>query len=207
MPLHASSLELLKTLRKPVPAESFLDVGCGTGCQAIVFAAEYGRIAGFDPNPRCTAYSSINSLMNNVSTVYLTCGWEDFPAVEPFQHVAFNAPDSTAAFAFMKSGCKRVLAPGGSAQVWASFEFGERDGDALEVFRRRLRLPDGLELAEVESNADSPFALSRRDVAEGRLPRNSLLVLSPSLRAAYLRSLAERGVVEVVSATLLLQCR
>jgi len=207
MPLHASSLELLSTLRKRTPAESFLDVGCGTGCQAIVFAARYDKVLGFDINPRCTAYASINSLMNKVPATYQTCGWRDFHAEEPFQHVAFNAPDVATAFAFIADGCQRVLAPGGLAQVLTSFEVGARDGDASDAVRRRLRLPDGLELAEVAANADSPFALSRRNVAEGRLPRNSLLVPNPSQRAGYLRSLAERGVVEVVSATLSLQRR
>jgi SAM-dependent methyltransferase len=203
MPLHASSLELLKTLRRPPGAESFLDVGCGTGCQSILFAGQYKKVFGFDPNPHCIQYATANSHLNNVQARYVTAGWESITAfAEPYHHIAFNAPSAQSAFDFIADGCQRMLGKGGIAQVWTTFEVSSEDGDAIKALEHRLRLPDGLELAESVWNPESPFALSQQNIAARRLPVHYLPLPRAVSRRDYLDGLAERGVIEVASVTL-----
>lgn len=201
MPPHASSLELLAGLRRPPLARSFLDIGCGTGCQSILFASEYERVTGFDPSPRSVGFARINSLMNGARSAYQICTWESFEDADPYDHVVFNAPDCHSAFEFINSGIAKVLAGRGLAQVGLTCEVTQDDGSFEGTLRRRIRNPDNFHL-ETLVNAGSPFAISPEFVRARRLPQRTLLVSHPADEEAYVQGLIERRVIEVVSATL-----
>jgi SAM-dependent methyltransferase len=208
MPLHASSLELLRSLKKPADAESFLDVGCGTGCQSISFAREYSRVFGFDSNPRCIEYAAMNSQLNDINVTYAKSDWEVFAdSGDTYHHVAYNAPHAQSAFDFIANGCPRILDRDGIAQIWTTFEVHAADGNMTKALERRLRLPDSLELVEVDSNPSSPFALSRQDIDERRLPVRYLKVPGSVTRQDYIDRLAEHEVIEIASVTLNLRRR
>jgi len=119
MPPHASSLQLLNVLRRPENASSsFLDVGCGSGCQSIIFASDYGVVHGFDPNVRCASFARINALVNGCRGEYTVNLWESFQSASPYGHVAFNSPASQTAFPFINEGLSKLLADTGEAQIF-----------------------------------------------------------------------------------------
>ncbi|MEY9878218.1 SAM-dependent methyltransferase [Streptacidiphilus sp. MAP12-33] len=206
MPPHASSLELFSALRKPDHARSFLDVGCGSGCQSVLFASEYERVTGFDPNPASAAFARANASLNGVRADYAVAGWESFSADEPFDHVAFNTPDADTAFAFINAGLDAVLAPSGRAQVWLVCEIAQSEGNLQGALRRRLRNPQDWQVTTLV-HRDSPLSLTQGDILARRLPYGTLLVGHPSEREAFFRRLAERRTVEIVSTTLTVQRR
>jgi ribosomal protein L11 methylase PrmA len=92
MPPHASSLELLGQLRSPADGTSFLDVGCGSGCQSVLFAPDTATVEGFDPGARQVSFARANAVLNGVTATYTVDRWETFAPAEGFAHVAFNTP-------------------------------------------------------------------------------------------------------------------
>jgi SAM-dependent methyltransferase len=206
MPPHASSLELLDSLRRPPGARSFLDVGCGSGCQSQVFAAGYERVAGLDPGPRSVRFARANARLNGVAADYAEDRWETFAPPEPFDHVAFNTPGADAAIAFIDDGLDRLLGPSGRAQVWLVCERAGADRDWAAAVTRRLRRPERWRIA-VAAHQDSPFALPPQRLREGRLPAGTLLVEHPAAARPFLAGLAARGVVEVASLTVTVERR
>lgn len=203
MPPHASSLELLGRLRGPDGAESFLDVGCGSGCQSLLLAAERRRIVGFDPGSRQVSFARANARLNGVEAAYLVDRWETFPPPEPFDHVAFNTPSAETAFAFVNAGLDKLLAPSGLAQVWLVSELMDDEPGWAEHVTRRLEHAAQWEV-RTHVHRGSPFSFPRRYLSEGRIPAGTLLVDHPSKAGAYLTDLRRRGVAEVASLTLTL---
>jgi SAM-dependent methyltransferase len=201
MPPHASSLELLGELQGPPGAASFLDVGCGSGCQSVLFAAGHARVAGFDPGPRQVAFARANATLNGATATYTVDRWETFTPGEDFDHVAFNTPDAETAYAFVNVGLDKLLAPAGVAQIWLVAErtAAERDWDR-HVARRVTLAPDWD--VRIRVHDGSPFALPERYITEGRVPAGTLLVGHPAQTGAFLAGLRERGVREVASLTL-----
>jgi len=55
------------TIRTPVAAA--LDVGTGTGVQALLAARHADRVVGTDPNPRALSFARFNALLNDVHNV------------------------------------------------------------------------------------------------------------------------------------------
>lgn len=201
MPPHASSLELLGGLRGPAGATSFLDVGCGSGCQSLLYAADHQRVVGFDPGSRQVRFARANARLNDVTATYLVDRWETFPPTERFDHVAFNTPSAEVAFAFVNAGLDKLLAPSGVAQVWLVSELTEGERDWEEHVVRRLDRPGDWDVSTLV-HAGSPFALPSRYLREQRLPAGTLLVDHPSKARVFLNDLRQRQVTEVASLTL-----
>ncbi len=201
MPPHASSLELLGALRRPPGAASFLDVGCGSGCQSVLFARDYERVAGLDQGGRQVRFARANARLNGFAAGYFEDRWETFAPEAPFDHVAFNTPSAAAAYTFIDAGLGKLLAPGGLAQVWAVCELVDGEAGWLDHVTRRLRTAGQWEVA-VRPTPGSRFAMPPRYVREQRLPTGTLLVDHPSKAGAYLRELAGRGVTEVTGLTI-----
>jgi SAM-dependent methyltransferase len=201
MPPHASSLELLGRLRGPEAATSFLDVGCGSGCQSILFADGHRRVAGFDPGPRQVAFARANARLNGVEATYVLDRWETFPTAEAFDHITFNTPSAETAFDFVNAGLDKLLAPAGVAQVWLVSELLDDERGWDEHVARRLARP-GDWAVRTHVHTGSPFALPARYLTEGRIPASTLLVDHPSKARAYVAELRRRRVAEVASLTL-----
>jgi len=99
-----------------------------------------------------------------------------------------------------------MLADDGIAQVLATFDVQEDDGDWQGVVLRRVPSAKNWRISG-HLNPDSPFALSRDAVATRHLPPGSLLINHPSKKAAFFERLASQRVVECVSVTLTIQHR
>jgi SAM-dependent methyltransferase len=201
MPPHASSLELLDRLRGPGAATSFLDVGCGSGCQSILSADGRRRVAGFDPGPRQVAFARANARLNGVEATYVQDRWETYPTAEAYDHIAFNTPSAETAFDFVNAGLDKLLAPGGVAQVWLVSELMHDERGWDEHVARRLARPGGRRV-HTHVHTGSPFALPARYLAEGRMPAGTLLVDHPGKARDYVAELRRRHVAEVASLTL-----
>jgi SAM-dependent methyltransferase len=205
-PPHATSLGLLGDLRKPAGATSFLDVGCGSGCQSIIRAADYARVVGFDILPRAIEFAQVNALINGASVCYVVDSWESFTSQDPFDHIVFNAPNSASAFRFINSDLDRLLSGSGSAQINLVHKITEEDGVWRQVLERLVERRKAWYIDSV-MHEDSPFSIPRDAVSEGRVPHGNLLVDNPSENEALTRNLAEQRVVEIVNVTVSLRRR
>ena len=205
MPLHSSSLELLDALRAPDHAASFLDVGSGSGCQSLLFGGGYGRVVGFDPNPRAVRFAQLNSAMNGVDARFDVDAWETFRD-GPFDHIAFNAPDMDTAFSYLNDGLDGMLSESGHAQVRIVSEILEEEGTWPEVLVSRIPELEKWELSTL-LHEDSPFALSAESVRSGRIPYGKMVIDHPSKTDRFWADVTERGVVEIVVATLTIRRR
>jgi len=206
MPPHASSLELFRALRPLPAARSFLDAGCGSGCQSILLGGGAARVTGFDVSPRAVGFARTNAMLNGIDAAYVVADCESFRTSEPYDRVAFNAPDSETALAFLNSGVDRLLTRDGEAFVWFTHEVTAIDGSVENALRGRVDAADRLHI-EVSLNTESPFALSRDMVRDHKLPADTLLINHPAEAGSYFDGLATRRVVEVVSAVLSVQRR
>jgi protein-L-isoaspartate O-methyltransferase len=201
MPFHASSLELWHGLTPPPAATSFLDVGCGSGCQSILGKSRYRRIAGFDLDPRSVEFAGANASMNGVSARYSVGDFATFRDPATYDHVALNSPSCEGAFPFINNTLDAVLAPGGRAQIWSQFEVTAREGSLIEALRARIPTFDRWTI-DIAVQANSTRSLSRDAIRTRSIPRNSLVVDQPGQQKAYLDDLAARGVSEVAVAIL-----
>lgn len=207
MPLHASSIELRRSLAAlPGPGSSFLDMGCGTGCQSILAAAGHHRLVGVDLSARAVGYATANATLNGVDARFLVGDCGTYTDSERYGLVAFNSPDSATAFQFINTRLHDLLDAGGTAQIWAVCEVPAADGTLDGVLNRQIH-DRGRWLIETSTSDSSPFALNADMVRARRLPWNSLLVDGPQERDAYFDGLARREIVEVLSVVLKLRRR
>jgi SAM-dependent methyltransferase len=207
MPPHASSLELMNVLRKPEKApSSFLDVGCGSGCQSIAFASDYDLVDGLDPSVRSVSFARINALLNGCKIRYVVNNWESFEPVLPYGHIAFNAPDAPTAIALINEGLSKMLAKSGVAQISLECEITKDEGSVASALENRIRHPDEWQI-RIHEHAHSPLSLSRKHIEIGQLPGGSLLVDDPAQKMSFFHNLTERKVVEIMYVTLSIQHR
>ena len=206
MPPHASSLELLNSLARPPGARSLLDVGCGTGCQSIIFGEQYEHVSGLDIESRSAMFAQINVRVNNSAAQYRAGGWETLSADMQVDHIIFNTPNPDMAFAFVSQRVGDIMSSQGSAHIWLRCEITAEDRDISGVIKRRLGGQRSLDIVAAV-NGSSPFSLAPDHIQERSLPRHTLLVRNPAERNAYFDRLAERGVIEVASVVLTVRHR
>jgi Ribosomal protein L11 methyltransferase (PrmA) len=209
MPPHASSIQLLNVLRTPENApspSSFLDVGCGSGCQSIAFASDDRVVHGLDPSVRCVSFARINSFVNKFRAEYTVNTWESFEPASPYGHVVFNTTGRLAAFSFINDGLSKLLADGGKAQISLVCEVTAIEGNLASALERRIRDMDQWRIS-VHEHVGSPFYLSRDNIEMGRAPGGSLLFGSPAQSSSLFHDLNQRGVIQIVNLTLTIQHR
>jgi len=133
MAVSGSSMFLSRmTIRRPVA--SALDVGTGTGVQALLAAGHAERVVGTDPNPRALSFARFNAALNEVANVEFREGSLFEPVEgEEFDLIVSNPPfvvspdtdflyrDSSGAGDEISrdavQGAAAHLAPGGTATV------------------------------------------------------------------------------------------
>jgi SAM-dependent methyltransferase len=204
MPPHASSLELLARLSTPPGARSLLDVGAGTGCQSILRATHYERVAGFDVSPRSVEFARANATLNGAEVSYSVADLRTFAEGEPYDHIAYNG-DPEDVFTFINESMDRLLSPDGAAQIWTRIPVTLAQGSVDGTLRERLRAYGELDIDVAE--IDMPFSLSREQMQARRLPRDSLLIAHPSEREAFFSRLVQAGVSEIVPVVLTIRRR
>src|SRR4051794_23015683 len=100
------------TIRRPV--EAALDIGCGSGFQALLAARHSARVSAFDANPRAIEYARLNARLNGLGTV-------------SFEGGALFAPLPDGQFALIVSTPPFVISPGLGHQ----FRDSGLEGDAV----------------------------------------------------------------------------
>jgi methylase of polypeptide subunit release factors len=105
--VHGPSLTLSHlTVRRPV--EAALDVGTGSGVQAILAARHSGRVVATDLNQRALDFAAFNTALNRAENVELRAGSFFEPAAgERFELAVCNPPyvvSPESAFLFRDSG-------------------------------------------------------------------------------------------------------
>jgi SAM-dependent methyltransferase len=208
MPIHCSSLELRSRIAVPANAKSLLDVGCGSGCQAILLKDRFERIVGFDVNPRAPAYSKVNAHLNSARHLEFTTGdcftWRDGTT---YDFVLHNANTEEVGVRFVAENLSPLLSAGGVCQEWTIVSVEGPDGDVMGALRRRIpRLDETFDVA-IRTIEPSPFRLTRKSIAEGRVPFGSLLIESRAEEAQLLARLKARRVVDVCSVVLTIRAR
>jgi len=79
------------TIRRPVQAA--LDIGCGSGYQALLAARHSDHVTAIDANPRAVAFARFNAALNGVGNVTFAEGdlFSDLPARQ-FDLIVSNPP-------------------------------------------------------------------------------------------------------------------
>lgn len=201
MPLHASSLELLAVLDPSTHGGLMLDVGCGSGCQSLLWASSYDFVTGIDINARSVSFARANALLNSLPVSYAVDDCRSYRDGRRYDQITFNSPDSATALAFINSSVSSLLQPTGTAHVWMSCEITESDVDWEGMIRNKMAGRHDLRVVATVNPA-SPFSLTPKWIGSRRLPFGTLVVPHPSKRGAYFDELSSRRVLEIVSVVL-----
>ena len=90
-PNPSSTMLAALTMREPVG--STLDLGCGSGLQALLAARHSGCVTAVDVNPRALAFTAFNAATNGIATIERLEGdWLEPVARRRFDLVVANPP-------------------------------------------------------------------------------------------------------------------
>jgi SAM-dependent methyltransferase len=210
MPMHASSCELYAHLRPKPGASSFLDVGCGSGCQAILANQRYQRVVGFDIDPRSVAFSRLNAALNRSRAEFSVADGLRFSDPIPFDHIAWNA-ESIPPFAtpgatnlgheyllrFLGERLAALLAPGGLAQIWTIFFLPSQTESIAQLLEPAIGGRFGVEVTVLPR---SPFTVGAAELSRGQIPRGSYLAGDDDERRSLLDFVRRNQVREILAA-------
>ncbi|MGH8875840.1 MAG: methyltransferase [Stackebrandtia sp.] len=218
MPPHASSLLTLDGVSQP--GSRLLDVGCGSGFIGLVAQAGDGRLSGIDLNRRCIDFAYANAAINDVPADFDTADYRSHAPTDDrkYTDIIFNAPglpDTSegeqelgreapeALLTHMARAMVQLLGAGGKAHVNVLIEIPEGFSAAVDVVDSWL---SGSEVADfsVHEHRAPEFAVTRDQIARGRLSGRTLLVSSPSEAGPVVDGLRRRGIAEVVPAVVTL---
>lgn len=214
-PVAEWSHTLYQKLTKNNKWQSFLDVGCGTGCMAILVHKRYTRVVGIDLNPRCILYSKINAKLNNVENVHFLEGncftWD---AQSKFDHMSFAVPSGPSfsksgamvsyggelghelGLQFLKEGVDVNLSAHGCAELWCIFAVQKKDGSVLNLIKSSN--PNLKYKVEVEEFNRGGMYVSKEDIENNRLPMMSHY--SGSDNSMFISRLRELQITKVTPA-------
>jgi SAM-dependent methyltransferase len=225
-PGRPSVTVLRNALRSPSsPDLRLLDVGCGTGCQAIIAGDHYRDLMGIDINPRAVQFSRLNAVLNGVAIEFRQEDCLLFESADKFDRIVFNVPSvprykpdldkidtytsdlgHTLALEFIDSRLPSLLREEGSCSLWSVFAIRCDERTIEGVLRRGSQRLEMFDL-EIVVEQRSPFGLSSEQIQERKVPRGSYLLADPSHDEALLDFLARNDVVRVTPALVTLTFR
>jgi len=158
MGASATTASLIQAAWPTKPVERVLDLGCGAGTAALMFARSAGRAVGSDINPRAIALANLNLALTDRSNVTFLAGDLFAPVADTrfdlivAQPPFVSKPDSEEAVTFLHGGARgdelllRILselpprlAPGGRAVLLVDWP---RYDDVSPAERIRAALGD-----------------------------------------------------------------
>ena len=204
MPAHASSLELFDRLEQDDHLRSFLDLGCGTGCQSILTAARYDRRKGIDLFARSPAFARVNAALAGVDCEYVNGDIFTFEDGQKYDHIAWNTPgihglSGPPLARLIDSRLDLLMSIEGVCQLSGIFALSSPRATVSEYFRATLAHADRWKISDrvVEG---SPFGLSAENITTGKFPRLSYLITNPQEKGPLLGRLRAAKVSKVVVA-------
>jgi SAM-dependent methyltransferase len=144
--------------------QSLLDVACGYGRHAVIFAAQYGlQVAGVDVSPGLIAAAERIARERGLSIRYELCHARDLKWAEEFDHamIAFNSfslfsPDD--APAVLRAICRALKRNGRLFLDLDNKPFNQRKGSAYRDWRT---WPHGINLQEVYFHENTSVEVDR----------------------------------------------
>jgi hypothetical protein len=198
IPPNASSLELMKAIRRVPRGSTVLDVGCGSGFLSLPMAHSANSVTGIDSNGRAVKFARANASLNGVKAQIEHTTWESYGFPQRYDQIVFNTPSPSVAYDFISAGIPKLLAAGGRAQVLLICEVMAETGSIRKTIDRMSTIGSPFDF-RIAVNDGSPFSLSREAIRSGKRPPRTLLIKQPSEWRAYVNSLRSRGVTEVTS--------
>ncbi|MDQ1530159.1 MAG: hypothetical protein QOE37_264, partial [Microbacteriaceae bacterium] len=191
---------------------SVLDLGTGSGIQALQAARTAGRVVATDVSPRALAFAELNALLNGVRFDLRLGSLYEPVAGERFDRIVSNPPfvitprrPGVPAYTYRDGGrtgdglveavvrgARAHLAPGGIAQLLGNWEI---TGDQQEAADRVLGWAEGLDVWVVQRDLIDPAEYAETWVRDGgALPGSARW---RELIRAWLDDFADRGVTAV----------
>lgn len=214
-PMAVWSITLYQKLSKSDQWKTFLDVGCGTGCMAILVHKRYSKVVGIDLNPRSILFSKINAKINQVKNVsFMEANCFDWSIQTRFDHLSFAVPSGPSlaksgamvtyggelghelALRFLREGVDLNLSEQGCSELWAVFTVNRKYGSVLNLIKSSVpNLKLSLTVEEMNSGG---LYLSGEDIESGQLPFMSHY--SGHGNEQFLRRLKELQICQVTPA-------
>jgi hypothetical protein len=220
MPLHESSLRLLRFLDPP-RGGSFLDVGTGCGVQAIATRADCSRSKAIDLAPRAVVMASINCALNGLEVECAPGDCFTFADGRRYDRIAFNAPWSidykspaldarnspTSNVArFVDRQLEQLLSAGGLCELWSIFPILQGDTSVQQVFERELQHPERFRV-ELHAVREGGFHVAPAAIRARKLPRGCYLLQDPADAGELLAFLERNRIQEVLPVLLRVRLR
>jgi hypothetical protein len=213
MPIHESSLRLLRALTQSDAYQSLLDIGVGCGVQSIVHGRRYAVVDGIDVSQRCIAFARINAAIQGLGVNYRQADVFTYESARRYDHIVFNTPwaidydarselPSHHWLRFIDERLPELLSPDGECQLFCVLPLVEGAGSVEDAL---ARLP-GLARFRWRAQAlDGAAQITTSEIQARRLRRGSLHVQRPGDEPLLLQYLIDRGVQAVIPIVLSLR--
>jgi SAM-dependent methyltransferase len=213
-PPNYSSVSLFNQVRSNTSSVkgSLLDVGCGTGCQALLSRPFFREVYGIDINSRCVSYSKLNAILNNLDIAFEERDCLEMPGSRKFDSIFFNVPSvpryrdeltkvdtytSTLGYSLALDFCNNKLTElmqeRGECLLWSIFAVNRESASILNILKSQFSFDNEFDL-HVSIEKDSPFGLSEDSIAKGKIPWDSYLLAKSEDRDVYLEFLKKNEI-------------
>lgn len=210
MPMHASSCELYATLTPHPGEDSLIDIGCGSGCLALLLAPRFRRVVGLDVDPRAVAFSRLNAALNEVDARFIVANaleLEDMRHDRVISNIG-SIPDFRAGaqqgnemvFRFLER-VESLLTPGGRFDLWCILFVAQGFANAREQLEHGVPTLKRFSFA-VTPLPRSPFTVQAAQLEQGAVPRSCYLANDDDERKRIVTLSRERGIREILALTI-----
>jgi methylase of polypeptide subunit release factors len=207
-----SASATLAQILVPIGAGAVLDIGTGSGVQALIAARSAGRVVGTDVSARALGFAAFNAALNGVPIELREGSLYEPAAGERFDRIVSNPPfvitpraEGVPEYTYRDGGFRgdglveavvrgaaAHLAPGGVAQLLGNWEVR---GDLDAARERVLGWADGLDVWVVERDLLDPAQYAETWVRDGGAQPGTRRYRA--LVRAWLDDFAARGVTAI----------